>query len=54
MAPPSVSTKKPSMSVNDLINKSSKATKFATGPVQKPKETEENWINLGRSACEGL
>ena len=48
VAPPSVSTKKPSMSVNDLINKSSKATKFAAVPVQKPKETEEKLDKSGK------
>ena len=48
VAPPSISTKKPSMSVNDLINKSSKATKFAAVPVQKPKETEEKLDKSGK------
>ena len=48
VAPPSVSTKKPSMSVNDLINKSSKATKISAAPVQKPKDAEEKLDKSGK------
>jgi len=48
VAPPSVSTKKPSMSVNDLINKSSKATKISVAPVQKPKHAEEKLDKSGK------
>ena len=48
VAPPSVSTKKPSMSVNDLINKSSKATKISAAPVQKPKDAEEKFDKSGK------
>jgi protein phosphatase 1 regulatory subunit 10 len=51
--PPSVSTKKPSVSVSDLINKNSKATKVGAAPPQRETKQETMAASGGGGETQG-